>query len=232
MSGTCQIGRAPEAILPPGHAAMLLGVDRFGLIVGGQLRPTDRSDRGDPCGTATGWGLPVTEFSKTGPLKIVSAGGLPPVAAATAHCTARRTLSFSVETVNSLKSGLSSWTSVQKQPSELPSDVASAGIDRPDCLERGSAPTSDGPKSETMTSILLFLAISAVRTFCVSAGSQFVTSKGSGLRNLYSGPSTDFRPVKFVETLAVAGRAAQEQKVAALRQHALDPVRPSSRRRS
>src|SRR5438552_19177992 len=39
------------------------------------------------------------------------------------------------------------------------------------------------PKSETMTSILSFLAISAVRTCCVSAGSQFVTSKGAGLMN-------------------------------------------------
>src|SRR5579871_5044776 len=130
-----------------------------------------------------------------GPLNVCAVGGVPPVTAATAHCTARRTLSFSVETVNSLKSGLSWWTSAHKQPSELPSDVASAGIDRPDCLNRGSAPTSDGPKSETMTSILLFLAISAVRTFCVNAGSQFVTSKGSGLMNLYSGPSTDFSPL-------------------------------------
>src|SRR4029079_13361773 len=127
-------------------------------------------------------------------LKVLSACGLPPVASATAHCTARRTLSFSVETVNSLKSGLSFWTSVQKHPSELPSEVASAGIERPDCLNSGSAPTSDGPKSETITSILLFFAISAVRTFCVSAGSQFVTSDGCGLRNLYSAPSTDFSP--------------------------------------
>src|SRR5215475_8428593 len=142
----------------------------------------------------TGCGSPVTEFSKTGPLKISSVGGVPPVAAATAHCTARRTLSFSVETVKSLKSGLFLWCSVQKQPSELPSDVASAGIDRPDFSNNGRAPTSDGPKSETMTSILGFLAISAVKTFCVNAGSQFVTSKGSGLRNLYSGPSTDLSP--------------------------------------
>src|SRR5579871_6835484 len=129
-----------------------------------------------------------------GPLNVCAVGGVPPVTAATAHCTARRTLSFSVETVNSLKSGLSFSLSVQKQPSELPSDVASAGIERPDALNAGSAPTSDGPKSETITSILGFFAISAVRTFCVSAGSQFVTSKGSGLRNLYSGPSTDFSP--------------------------------------
>src|SRR5215475_6857375 len=142
----------------------------------------------------TGLGWPVTEFSKTGPLKTSSAGGLPPVTSATAHCTARRTLSFSVDTVNSLKSGLFAWCSVQKQPSELPSEVASAGIDRPDFSNSGRAPTSDGPKSETMTSILGFLAISAVSTFCVNAGSQFVTSKGSGLRNLYSGPSTDFSP--------------------------------------
>ncbi len=35
-----------------------------------------------------------------------SAGGVPPVAAATACCTARRTLSLPVATVKSLKSGL------------------------------------------------------------------------------------------------------------------------------
>ena len=66
-----------------------------------------------------------------------SFGGVPPVAAATAHWTARRTLSLPVATVNSLKSGLSLWLSVQKQPSELPSDVASAGIDRSNFLNSG-----------------------------------------------------------------------------------------------
>src|SRR5947207_383895 len=97
----------------------------------------------------TGLGLPDTESSKTGALKISAAGGRPPVAWATAHCTARRTLSLPVATVNSLKSGLSLLLSVQKQPRMLPSEVASAGIDRLNFLNTGSAPTSDGPKSET-----------------------------------------------------------------------------------
>src|ERR671937_49075 len=66
----------------------------------------------------------------------------------------------------------------QKQPSTLPSDVASAGILRPLLLNSGSAPTSDGPKSDTITSIFLYLAMSAESTFCDSAGSQLVTSNG------------------------------------------------------
>ena len=52
-------------------------------------------------------------------------------------------------------------------------------------LNSGSAPTSDGPKSDTMTSIFGYLAMSAERTFCVSAGSQFVTSNGCSPMNLY-----------------------------------------------
>src|SRR3984957_11993179 len=143
---------------------------------------------------STGCGLPDTEFSKLGALKIPSFGPSPPVALATAHCTARRALSLPVATVNSLKSGLSLLLSVQKHPRMFPSEVASAGTDRPDFLNSGSAPTKDGPKSETMTSILGFFAISAVRTCCVRAGSQFVTSKGAELMNLYSGPRTDLRP--------------------------------------
>src|SRR4051794_14544241 len=142
----------------------------------------------------TAFGLPDTESSNTGALKISSFGVLPPVARATAHSTARRTLSLPVATVKSLKSGFAACCSVQKQPSELPSDVAKAGIDLPCLVNSGSAPTSEGPKSDTITSILSFLAISAVRTFCVSAGSQLVTAKGFGLTNLYSAPSTDFMP--------------------------------------
>ena len=53
------------------------------------------------------------------------------------------------------------------------------------CRTRGSAPTSDGPKSDTMTSIFLYLAMSADRTFWVSAGSQFVTSNGCSPMNVY-----------------------------------------------
>ena len=84
----------------------------------------------------------------------------------------------------------------QKQPSELPSEVASAGIERSNFANAGSAPTSDGPKSETMTSISGFLAISAVSTCWVRAGSQLVTAKGAGVdedvlvvRARSSGPS-------------------------------------------
>src|SRR5205814_9921671 len=71
---------------------------------------------------------------------------------------------------------------------------ARAGVDRLNVLKTGSAPSSDGPKSGTMTSLLSVLRISAVRTCGVSGGSQFVTSKGAGLMNLYSGPRTDLRP--------------------------------------
>ena len=52
-------------------------------------------------------------------------------------------------------------------------------------MNSGSAPTSEGPKSDTMTSIFGFLAIAAERTFWVSAGSQFVTSNGCSPMNLY-----------------------------------------------
>ena len=170
--------------------------------------------------------MPVTEFSKTGPLKISSVGGLPPVAAATAHCTARRTLSFPVETVNSLKSGLFFWCSVQKQPSELPSDVASAGIDRPDFLNSGSAPTSDGPKSETMTSILLVLGDFGRQNLLRQRRIPVRDVEGLGVDELVFGPEHRLQPREFVEALAVAGRAAEEQKIAAIGQHALDPIAP------
>src|ERR1044071_9820384 len=131
---------------------------------------------GRPASHSTGFGLPVTESSNAGAWKVVAVGGVPPVALATAQSTASRTLSLPVATVNSLKSGLAAGVSFQKQPSALPSDVASAGIDRPLFCNTGSAPTSDGPKSDTITSIFGFLAISAVSTVWVSAGSQLVTS--------------------------------------------------------
>src|SRR4051812_30859080 len=139
---------------------------------------------GAPASHSTGCGLPDTESSKIGAWNVVSLGGWPPVARATAQSTASRTLSLPVATVNSLKSGLAAWWSFQKQPSALPSDVASAGIERPLLVNTGSAPTSDGPKSDTMTSILACLAISAVSTVWVSAGSQLVTSYGGSLMNL------------------------------------------------
>src|SRR5436305_14631009 len=134
---------------------------------------------------STGCGLPVTEFSKTSDGKWVVAGFFPPVASATAQSIARRAWSFCVDTVYSLNVGFFATFFFQKQPSTLPSEVASAGIVRPLLLNSGRAPTSDGPKSDTMTSIFLYLAMSAERTFWESAGSQFVTSKGCAPMNLY-----------------------------------------------
>src|SRR3954451_3816345 len=134
---------------------------------------------------STGFGLPLVESSNAREGKCVVAGFLPPLASATAQSIARRAWSFWVDTVNSLNDGFFACCFCQKHPSTLPSDVASAGIFRPLLLNSESAPTSDGPKSDTMTSIFLYLAMSAERTFCVSAGSQFVTSNGCSPMNLY-----------------------------------------------
>src|SRR3954454_13866910 len=134
---------------------------------------------------STGFGLPDIESSNARDGKCVVAGFLPPVASATAQSIARRAWSFCVETVNSLKVGFFAWFFCQKHPSTLPSDVASAGIERPLFVNSGSAPTSDGPKSDTITSIFEYFAIAADSTFCVRAGSQLVTSNGSSPMNLY-----------------------------------------------
>src|SRR5216684_5989835 len=134
---------------------------------------------------STGCGLPVSEFSNTSDGKCVVAGFLPPVASATAQSIASRAWSFCVDTVKSLNVGFLTCCFCQKHPSTLPSEVASAGIVRPLLLNSGRAPTSEGPKSDTITSIFGYLAMSAERTFCVSAGSQFVTSKGCAPMNLY-----------------------------------------------
>src|SRR6478609_11030269 len=134
---------------------------------------------------STGFGFPVVESSKVRDGKCVLAGFLPPVASATAQSIASRAWSFWVETVNSLNVGFFATFFFQKQPSTLPSDVASAGILRPLFVNSGNAPTSEGPKSETITSIFGYLAIAADRTFWVRAGSQFVTSKGCSPMNLY-----------------------------------------------
>src|SRR6266511_4039331 len=134
---------------------------------------------------STGFGLPVVESSNTSDGKCVLAGFLPPVARATAHWIASRAWSFWVETVNNLNVGFFATFFFQKHPRTLPSEVASAGILRPLLLNSGSAPTSEGPKSDTMTSILGYLAIAAESTFWVSAGSQFVTSNGCSPMNLY-----------------------------------------------
>src|ERR1700740_3006989 len=37
LSEICRVDRAPAAVLPPGHARLLLGADRLGLLVRGQL---------------------------------------------------------------------------------------------------------------------------------------------------------------------------------------------------
>src|SRR3954452_9667266 len=134
---------------------------------------------------STGFGFPVVESSKTSDGKCGLAGFLPPVARAIAQSIARRAWSFWVDTVNSLNVGFLATFFFQKQPSTLPSDVARAGILRPLLLNSGSAPTSDGPKSDTMTSIFLNLAMSADSTFCVSAGSQLVTSNGCSPMKCY-----------------------------------------------
>src|SRR5215475_1214228 len=63
------------------------------------------------------------------------------------------------------------------------------------CLKK----KKNNTKSDTITSILLFLAISSVRAFCVSGGSQLVTSKGSGLMNLYFGPFFFFNDTATTE---------------------------------
>src|SRR5580765_4142937 len=127
---------------------------------------------------STGCGCPVTEFSNTVLGKWVVEGFLPPVASATAQSIARRAWSFCVETVKSLNVGFFATFFFQKHPSTLPSDVASAGIFRPLFVNSGRAPTSEGPKSDTITSIFGYLAMSAERTFWERAGSQFVTSNG------------------------------------------------------
>src|SRR3954468_11398897 len=144
----------------------------------------------------TGLGFPVVESSKTSDGKWGLAGFLPPVASATAQSIARRAWSFCVDTVNSLNVGFFLTFFFQKQPSTLPSEVASAGMVRPLLLNSGSAPTSDGPKSDTMTSIFLNLAMSADSTFWVRAGSQFVTPNGCSPMNLYlpDGSRTLWRP--------------------------------------
>src|SRR5262245_35351373 len=146
---------------------------------------------------STGFGLPVVESSNARDGKCVVAGFLPPVASAIAQSIARRAWSFCVETVNSLNVGFDLCCFCQKQPSTLPSDVASAGIVRPLFVNSGSAPTSDGPKSDTMTSIFLYLAMSAESTFWVSAGSQFVTSNGCSPMKVYLwvGSRTEWRPL-------------------------------------
>src|SRR3954471_8229240 len=134
---------------------------------------------------STGFGLPDIESSNARDGKCVVAGFLPPLASATAQSIARRAWSFCVETVNSLNVGFFACCFCQKQPRTLPSEVASAGIVRPLFVNSGRAPTSDGPKSDTMTSIFEYFAMSAERTFWVSAGSQFVTSNGFSPMNVY-----------------------------------------------
>ena len=95
-------------------------------------------------------------------------------------------------------------------------------------LNSGSAPTSDGPKSDTMTSIFGYLAIAAVSTFWVSAGSQFVTSNGCSPMNLYlpEGSRILCSPLFSSTPWLLPLRAAEEEDVAAVRQDLEDPLAP------
>src|SRR6476646_4494764 len=112
----------------------------------------------------TGFGWLDTESSNTGAENCLDCGGVPPVASATAQSTASRALSLPVATVNILKSGFLALWSSQKQESTLPSEVTSAGIERLLFSNSGNAPTSEGPKSDTMTSIFGYFAMAALRT--------------------------------------------------------------------
>src|SRR5258708_16243211 len=87
------------------------------------------------------------------------------------------------------------WVFCQKQASAFPSEVASAGILRPLLANDDSAPTSDGPKSETMASIFGYFAIAAVRTVWVRAGSQLVGSNGCWPLNFHL-PAESYTPFK------------------------------------
>src|SRR6476646_4633045 len=133
----------------------------------------------------TGFGVFDTESSKTGAENCLDDGGVPPVASATAQSTASRALSLPVATENILKSGFLAWWSSQKQESTLPSEVTSAGIERLLFSNSGRAPTSEGPKSETMTSIFGYLAIAEVSTCWLSAGSQLGGVNGDSPRKVY-----------------------------------------------
>ena len=103
----------------------------------------------------------------------------------------------------------------------MPSEVASAGIFRPLFVNSGKAPTSEGPKSDTMTSIFGYLAMAAERTFCDSAGSQFVTSNGSLADELVLARGVEdlVETLVLLDALAVALRSAEHEHVAALRQY-------------
>ena len=79
-----------------------------------------------------------------------------------------------------------------------------------------------------MTSILGFLAIAADRTFCVSAGSQLVTSNGSSPMNVYFfvGIEDLMKALGLLDALAIALGTAEHEDISALRQHLPDPFAP------
>ena len=115
---------------------------------------------------------------------------------------------------------------------EAAQDVAVGGRESPGSSVRpwsnsGSAPTSEGPKSLTMTSIWSYFAMAAVSTFWLRAGSQLVTSKGcSPIIVYFAGSSVCVQSLGLAEALAVALGAAQEEHVAAVGQDLHDPVGP------
>ncbi len=126
-----------------------------------------------------------------------------------------------------LKSGLSASLSFQKQPRTLPSEVASAGMERPALVNSGSAPTSEGPKSLTITSIWSYFAIAAVSTFWLSG--RVPVGDLEGLladHRVLRGVERLLQSLDLAEALAVALGSAQEEHVAAVGQDLLDPVAP------
>src|SRR3954447_23779807 len=114
-------------------------------------------------------------------------GASPPVALATAYWIAVRTIQFCESTVKSLKSGLVDNSFSRSHDSWLEASVATAGILRPACLKAPNELASAAPKSVVIASIWGYLARIAVTTFCVWAGSQFVTLYGVCPMNLMFG---------------------------------------------
>src|SRR5579871_1219396 len=134
-----------------------------------------------------GLGLPVSEFSNANCGTTVEDGSLPPDALATAKSTAARTIQFCESTVNSLNPGSELSIALRSQERRFESSVATAGTLRPACLNAPKELARAAPKSVVIASIFGYLASSAVTTFCVCAGSQFVTLYGVWPMNLIFG---------------------------------------------
>ena len=133
-----------------------------------------------------------------------------------------------------LEVGFLACCALQKQRSELPSEVASAGIDRPlfwNCGQRADQRRAEVGDDDVD---LRVLGDRRRRAPAGSApGPSWSARTAPAPMNLYlpsrAGPSCS--ALYSVDALAVARRAAQEQDVAAVGQVLLDPVAPSSCRR-